>query len=71
MPCWRGKLDDSTCLGNMSCLFAVYYNVAGQAECVELFVKSIKSGEQLIPLEELFEISEVTISIAEDIRAQA
>ena len=43
----------------------------GQAECVELFVKSIKSGEQLIPLEELFEISEVTISIAEDIRAQA
>lgn len=46
-----------------------YYNLwnqdKGQKECIKSFLKSIKTLENPIPIEEVFEISELTIQIAE------
>jgi hypothetical protein len=37
----------------------------GQDQCIKAFINSINSGSDAIPADELFEIAEITLSIAE------
>ena len=43
----------------------------GQNKCIEKFLSSISTGEDAIPVEELFEVTGVTLAIAKSIHEQA
>ena len=42
----------------------------GQAECVKVFLNGLESGEPIIPVNEIFEVAEVTLQVAELLRQQ-
>lgn len=42
----------------------------GNENCVKAFVNSLKTGEELIPIDEIFEVASASLDIAEQIRNQ-
>ena len=42
----------------------------GQRECVAAFIKSLETGQPAIPTDELFEVSKLTVELAQNILHQ-